>query len=262
MGVAPYFAAVSVRTAASDVTSRIGVLDALRDGCGGLRIGVVTYLADIATGLASGLAVIDRDLWVVTTDLDVHLTESVVEGPVRVDASVVRAGATTVVAALTIHDDGVGRRIGGGTATFRPFTFDFDRAILEAPIGVERRHDVGVEVTRTRLVDDLGFRVAEDGSVAVEVEGWLLNPWGMLHGGVTASLIDVAAEVAGSTALGRAARATGQMVRFLSPARVGPVRAVPTVLSVGDDGTTIVEVRVVDTGADDRLTAIGTVTLV
>jgi uncharacterized protein (TIGR00369 family) len=259
--VSAYFAALSVRTAAAEVTSSLEVTDALRDQRGALRIGAVTYAVDIATGLASGLAVIDRDLWVVTTDLDVHMTEPVVDGPVRIDASAVRAGATTVVAAFSVHDDGTGRQVGGGTATFRPFAFEFDRAMLDTPIGVERRHDIGVEVDRTRLVDDLGFEVGEDGSATVAVDGWLRNPWGMLHGGVTACLIDVAAELAGSAALGRPARATGEMVRFVAPSRVGPVRAVPTVLSLGDDGRVLVEVRVIDTGADDRLTAIGTVTL-
>ncbi len=261
LGLAAYFAAVSMRTAELEVSSTIEVHDALRDERGALRIGAVAYIADIATGLVSGLAVIDRDLWVVTTDLDVHVTESVVDGPVRVHASTVRAGATTAVAAFTVHDEGTGRVVGGGTGTFRPFTFDFDRAMLATPIGVERRHDVGVVVDRTRVVDDLGFRLGEDGSVEVSVEGWLRNPWGMLHGGVIGCLVDVSAEVAGSAALGRAARATSEMIRFLAPGRVGPVRAVPEVLA-SDDRSALVEVRLVDTGADDRLVAIGTVTLV
>ncbi len=260
LDLAAYFAAVSVRTAELEVSSTIEVHDALRAAHGALRIGAVTYIADIASGLVSGLAVIDQDLWVVTTDLDVHVTEAVVDGPVRVHSSTVRAGATTAVAAFTVHDEGSGRVVGGGTGTFRPFPFEFDRAMLDTPIGVERRHDIGVTVERSRLIDDLGFTVGEDGSISVEVEGWLRNPWGMLHGGVTGCLVDVAAEVAGSAALGRTSWAASETVRFLAPARVGPVRAEPRVLAVAD-GTALVEVRVLDAGADDRLTAIGTVTV-
>lgn len=258
--VAGYFGAVSIRNDETSVSTRLEVRDDLRDASGALRTGAATFAVDMATGLAMGLAVLDRDLWVVTTDLDVHLTAPVTAGPLRVDVDVLRAGATTAVSAFSLHDEGEGRTVGGGTATGRPFPFEFDRSFVDVPVGRPLRYDDGITVPRGPLVSQLGFGVGEDGSVTVGIADWLRNPWGILHGGVTACLVDVAAEVAGSTTLGRPVRVTSELVRYLAPGRVGPVRAVPSVLAVGD-GRALAEVRVRDEGADGRLIAIGTSTL-
>ena len=72
----------------------------------------------------------------------------------------------------------------------------------------------------------------------------LLNPWGMLHGGVTAMLVDLAVEAT-----------TGHVVddlhlRYLRPGRVGPIRATATRL-----GPRTVRAVVSDEGADGRVVA-------
>jgi uncharacterized protein (TIGR00369 family) len=255
-----YFHVVTIRDDERALSTRLEVRDDLCDERGALRIGAVTYAVDVATGIACGVAVLDRDLWVVTTDLDVRLTAPVAVGPLRVDAEVLRAGATTAVAAFSLHDEGAGRAVGGGTATGRPFTFEFDRSYLEVPIGREFSGPPHDERVRSEpIAAKLGFRPGEDGSMEVDLAPWLRNPWGILHGGVTACLIDAAGEVGAATALGGPVRATSELVRYLAPAKVGPVRAVPQVLAV-DDGRALVEVRVVDVGADGRLVAVGTVT--
>jgi uncharacterized protein (TIGR00369 family) len=253
-----YFNAVTIRADEHSLSTRLDVRHELCDHGGSLRIGAVSYAVDVATGIASGLAVLDRDLWVVTTDLDVHLTLPVTVGPLRVDVEVLRAGATTAVAAFALHDEGDGRQVGGGTATGRPFPFNFDRSFLQMPIG-QPIGAVDDDRTRHPMVTEFGCRIGEDGSVEVDIADWLRNPWGILHGGVTACLIDVAGEVAGSTALGAPVRATSELVRYLAPGRVGPVRAVPRVLAV-DDRRALVEVRVVDHGAENRLVAVGSLT--
>ncbi len=255
-----YFGARTIRADETTLSTRLEVRDQLLDDSGALRIGAVTFAVDVATGIAAGVAVLDRDMWVVTTDLEVHLTAPVTVGPLRVDVDLLRAGATTAVAAFSLHDEGADRAVGGGTATGRPFAFEFERRFLEIPIGQEFRGPVGeAAVGADPIATTLGFRVGEDGSVEVDLQGWLRNPWGILHGGVTACLIDLAGEVAASAALGHGVRATSEMVRYLAPAKVGPVRGVPRVLAV-DDRRALVEVRVVDAGADDRLVAVGTVT--
>ncbi len=250
--------AVSVRTGDSTVSTTLDVRDSLLDDHGSLRIGVISYTVDIATGLAMGAAVLDRDLWVVTTDLDVHLTTPVRAGPLRIEVAVLRAGETTAVSSFSLHDDGQGHTIGGGTATGRPFPFKFDRAHLPQRLGERLDHSQGHKPTGRHLIRDLGLRVGEDGSVEVDLEDWLRNPWGILHGGVTACMIDVAGDVTGSATLGGPVQPLGEMVRYLAPGRVGPVIAIPTVLSV-DDARALIDVRVVDAGADRRLLAIGTV---
>jgi uncharacterized protein (TIGR00369 family) len=251
--------AVSVWSGDSTLSTTLGVRDSLLDGHGSLRIGVISHTVDLATGLAMGVAVLDRDQWVVTTDLDVHLTRPVRTGPLRVEVEVLRAGETTTVSAFSLHDDGLGRPVGGGTATGRPFPFKFDRTVLERRLGepLGQSQDGG-SPPGGDLVGELGFRLGEDGSVEVELADWLRNPWGILHGGVTACMVDVASELRGSAVLSRPVQPVGQMIRYLAPGRVGPIVAVPTELSI-DDGQALVETRVVDAGADRRLLAVGTV---
>lgn len=266
-GVSSYFDAVNYRADESSLCTRLAVRDDLRDATGALRIGAVTYAVDIATGIATGLAVLDRDEWVVTTDIDVVLTAPIIDGPLRVDAEVVRAGATTAVAAVTLTDEGAGeRRVGGGTATTRPFAFPFDRSVLHFPIGVELRFDRDrSEVTGEPMATRLGFRrVAPDpvlgaGVIDLELVDWVRNPWGILHGGVTACMVDVAAEAAGEAAFGGPVRCEGALVRYLAPAKVGPVRAVPHLVA-RQGGRALVEVRVTDEGAG-RVAALATLTV-
>jgi acyl-coenzyme A thioesterase PaaI-like protein len=251
---------VSTRTGERTLRSSLPVTELLADRRGRLRMGALTYGVDVATGMAMGSAVLAQDLWVVTTDLDVHLAAPVWTGTVRIDVEVLRAGATTAVAAFSLYDDGSGRTVGGGTATGRPFPFAFDRSFLEIPVGtaVDRAQGRPTgEVPAPDLVAALGMRVGEDASVEVDVADWLRNPWGILHGGVTACLVDVAADLAGSTALGRDAWSSGQMLRYLAPGRVGPVRAVPSVRAI-DGARALIETRVHDVGAEGRLLAVGT----
>jgi uncharacterized protein (TIGR00369 family) len=259
--LADHFGTVSTRTGERTVSTVMDVRDDLRDAGGALRMGAAAYAVDVATGQALGLAVVDQDLWVVTTDLDCHLVAPVVDGPLRVEAEVVRAGATTAVARFSLHDDGRGGVVGGGTVTCRPFPFEFDPAILQMPIGEVRRHGAAEGVERRPLAAHLGLRPGEDGSVEIDIVDGVRNPWGILHGGATACLVDVAAEAAGAAALGRPGRVCSQLVRFLAPGRVGPARAEPRVVAVAD-GRALVEVAVRDTGAEGRLLAVSTLTVV
>lgn len=258
--LADHFGTVSTRTGERTMSATLDVRDDLRDAAGALRMGVVSYAVDVSTGQALGLAVLEQGLWVVTTDMDVHVVDAVVDGPLRVDAEVVRAGATTAVAWFSLHDEGAGCEVGGGTVTCRPFPFEFDRGILEMAIGEVRRHGAEPPQDRRPLAAYLGVRVGEDATVELDVTDGVRNPWGILHGGATACLVDLAGEAAGSAALGRPGRVRSQLVRYLAPARVGPVRGVPRVVAVGDDRA-LVEVEVVDTGADGRRVAVATLTV-
>jgi uncharacterized protein (TIGR00369 family) len=210
-----------------------------------------------------GVAVLADEQWVVTTDVDVRVVAPVTAltgGPLRVDAAVLRAGATTAVSSFTLHDEGTGQIVGGGTCTGRPFPFEFDRKLLDVPIGVRRAQAPAASDTAESMAAFLGLRIAEGGAVEVDIDDWLRNPWGILHGGVTACLVDVSAEAAGIAALGRPARVADTTIRFLAPGRVGPARAIPRVLSTGD-GTALVEVKVTDAGAGGRLLAVASATV-
>lgn len=261
--VSSYFPTVTIRKDERSLSTRLPLRPGLRDSAGALRIGAAMFAVDVATGIASGVTVLERDMWVVTTDLDVHLTAPVDTGPLRVEVEVLRSGATTVVAAFSLHDDGADRPVGGGTATSRPFPATFDRSRLAFPVGEEFSTATGgptVSPTDAApIAAQLGFVQDEDGSVQLVIDDRLRNPWGILHGGVTGCLVDAAGELAASAAVGGPVRVASQLVRYLAPGRVGPVRGEPRVIAVQHGGA-LVEVRVVDQGADRRLIAVGSLT--
>lgn len=89
----------------------------------------------------------------------------------------------------------------------------------------------------------------------------LCGPAGSLEGGVVATLADVAGATACARALGHTLVATEHVsISYLAPGRVGPFRAVGTVLRAGRDQA-VSEVRVSDAGKDDRLMAVALVTV-
>ena len=106
-----------------------------------------------------------------------------------------------------------------------------------------------------KLADFLGTRAVADDALAIDVTEQLRNPWGILHGGATAALVDLAARHATG---GRAT--TDTVLHFLAPGRVGPVTARVATVGARADGT-LVRVEVRDEGADDRLMAIAVATV-
>jgi uncharacterized protein (TIGR00369 family) len=91
----------------------------------------------------------------------------------------------------------------------------------------------------------------------------LRNPWGILHGGAVAVLVDVAScRAVRSSATpptdGTGLAAADTVLHYLRPARVGPIEARCQVLG-GPTGSTLVRVVVHDAGAGDRVVALGSV---
>jgi uncharacterized protein (TIGR00369 family) len=100
----------------------------------------------------------------------------------------------------------------------------------------------------------LGAHPVDTNTVEMPLAETLRNPWGILHGGAVASLVDVSAEhVTGGTT-------TDVVLHFLAPNRVGPVRATAVPIGAGRraDGT-VMRVEVRDVGAD-RVTALAIAT--
>jgi uncharacterized protein (TIGR00369 family) len=97
--------------------------------------------------------------------------------------------------------------------------------------------------------------------IDMDIRPDLRGPAGSLEGGVIATLVDVAGATAVAFASGGQLVATEHInVSYLAPGRVGPVRATGNVLRLGrHDG--VAEVRIVDSGLDNRLMAVGTVTV-
>lgn len=112
--------------------------------------------------------------------------------------------------------------------------------------------------------DEIVHRQPEQGSGVAVVEVDLIDsmrgPGGSLHGGIIATLIDVAGANAVARESGRPLATTTSSISYLSAARVGPIRAEASVLRLGTNHG-VAEVRVYDLGKDRRLIAVGLLTL-
>jgi uncharacterized protein (TIGR00369 family) len=113
------------------------------------------------------------------------------------------------------------------------------------------------------LFDGLPHRIsAGDGGAVIELDltDDVRGPGGSLHGGVLASLMDVAGALAVTRTSSRVGATSALSVSYLAGARVGPIRAAAEVLRVGASHG-VAEVRVHDAGKGDRLVAVGHVTV-
>jgi uncharacterized protein (TIGR00369 family) len=110
--------------------------------------------------------------------------------------------------------------------------------------------------------DQLAHRhldVGDASVVEIDVTDDLRGPAGSLHGGLVATLADVAGATAVTRATNRPVVTASVSVQYLSAGRVGPIRATGTVLRTSDT-LGVAEVRVVDVGKDSRLMAVAHVT--
>lgn len=243
------------------LVGRAPIDDHLRHPAGGLRTGALLALVDTLGGFVAGLSILPR--WVVTTNLLLEVGTFEQAGPLRLDARVLRRGRHAVVAAIDVTDEG---RTGPtpaapvASAVITCTVLDPGAMVLEfeRPVALE----VPPPVEDPPPFEEF-FPVAPagDGATRLRFADHLRNPWGILHGGAMAALVDVAAERAA------VARAPGGWacadvgLHFLQPVREGPAEARPTVLGVRPDAA-VVRVDVYDVGAADRHAGHATVSLV
>jgi uncharacterized protein (TIGR00369 family) len=120
-------------------------------------------------------------------------------------------------------------------------------------------------VTDDNFLRHIGLRMKRDDGdgnaiAEIDIRPDLVNNAGFLQGGIVATIIDCAAGIAASRATGSMKTFTADMnVHFLAPGKVGPVRAVGSVLRQGKTSV-VTEVRVYDVGAEDRLMSVATLT--
>ena len=88
----------------------------------------------------------------------------------------------------------------------------------------------------------LGVQTVDDLTIEMPLADVLRNPWGILHGGALASLVDLAAVHATDGV------STDVVLHYLAPNRVGPVRASVQVIGARADGK-VLRVEVRDEGA-------------
>jgi uncharacterized protein (TIGR00369 family) len=244
----------------SSVGGRAPVDANVRGPGGGLRTGGLLTNLDTLGGFTSGLAVLPQ--WIVTTSLLVTVSDLTHVGPLRFHANVLRRGRSSVVTAIDVRDEGADdREVAAATMTCavldpKGMTLEFERPVV-----------VPMSPPPPDPVPPTEFFSIESGSGPVtrmELEDRLRNPWGILHGGAVAMLADEAATRAVVGVPGAAgpngAAAADVVLHYLRPVKVGPVEARCTVLG-SSAGRTTVRVAVHDIGADDRMTNLGTVTV-
>ena len=191
---------------------------------GGVRTGALLTMLDNVGGLNGGLAALP-DGWVVSTNLAARVVELAHVGPLRLDSGVLRRGRNNVV---TERADP--RRGRSATRSSRAVC---SRPRSSCPRTVRRSGAVRSCSTRAVGRADRSARRSPTGSACGPSATTrsrsistteLRNPWGILHGGVVATLVDLAAEHATG-----GGHTTDVVLHFLAPNRVGPVRA-PRVL--------------------------------
>lgn len=246
---------------------------------GAASVGLIVSAIDIAT--AEPALASCRPDWTTTQDLSVHATGRIVEGPVVVDAQLVRVGKKAIIVSASVYDghgvddfDALRRSIDAGPlppgagptlaarglVTFAriPGTSvtgmdDYDPSLW---IGQVRRrtHD---RPPQGSLHERMNLRIvdAEHGVVELPLTRYVTNLIGTIFGGAQAALLQVAAEV-----MRPGLEATDLQIHYLAKVKVGPARTRGSVSRDARDHS-VVTVELVDAGNDDRLLALATVLL-
>lgn len=246
------FTGVELReTDEAHITGRAAAADHLRAPDGRLRAGALMTIIDSVGGLCGGLAALP-DGWVVTTNLSCRIVSAVATGPLRIESGVLRTGRNNVVTDVTIYDEGAdATTLAAGVLTSSILVPEGGPPAWERPVVITRFVDNALP-SPPPIPEWLGSRAVDQNTLEIDLAPRLRNPWGILHGGVTSMLIDLAAEHVTE------AMPSDVVLHFLAPNRVGPVQAIARVLGTRSDGS-VVRVEVRDVGAD-RVTAIGIVT--
>jgi uncharacterized protein (TIGR00369 family) len=240
------------REGAASVAGHAPAPPYLRAPDGTIAMGALLGLADSVAGLCGGLAALPG--WVVSTNLMLRAADLDVVGPLALRADVLRAGRNAVVTEVHVRDAGADDRlVADGVLTSAVLVPDGGPPVYERPLVLTAPT---LDPTSTpALADFLGTRARDADTLTIELTEQLRNPWGILHGGVTAALVDLA----GRHATGGSAT-TDTVLHFVAPGRVGPVTARVVEVGTRADGV-LVRVEVRDVGASDRLMALAVATV-
>jgi acyl-coenzyme A thioesterase PaaI-like protein len=258
----------------------------IRSAAGSASVGVLATLVDVITSMPA-IASSDGD-WTATQSLGLHAIGWLVDGPIVVDASLIRVGTKVVVVAADLWDahgldddealldafearsGGAGHRVspttgptlaGRSLITFArlPRASGGDFAAAYDPLSlmgkVVRRHFGPIPADP--IWDRVGIEVVDASRGVLEIERvpYITNSIGTINGGALAIAIERAAELMRPGHV-----ATDLQIQYLSQMRAGPARTRGTVSrDTGDHSVATIEV--LDHGADDQVLALATVTM-
>jgi len=249
----------------SAIGGRVPVDPLQRSAGGGLRTGGLVGCIDSLGGFLCGISVLPD--WVVTTSVMTTVARLSHQGPLRLDGRVLRRGRNSVVAALGVIDEGNDdREVAAATMTCAVLDPGDRNLHVERPFAAPMaRYDPQALAPE----EFFGIEPGADSVTRLHVVDRIRNPWGILHGGALAVLVDVAAcraaeaDLSTSSPMGRDHRvaAVDTVLHFLRPVKVGPLEARCQVLGSRNDRT-LVRVAVHDVGVADRMVTLGSVEVV
>jgi acyl-coenzyme A thioesterase PaaI-like protein len=207
-----------------------------------VRGAVLVMLVDMGAGYEAEMHA-ERD-WSFTADLSVRrspVPTSRIEG-----VPVVQRAGRTISIDMPLRDAD-GAPTAHGIATFT--------RVAMRP-GDPPRPDYPVDSVGAFVDGDIDLEEAlaareTAAGLDVDLHSTLLNPAGVLQGGVAALIAEIAAQRVVERELGGPHVVAGIDVRYVNMGRVGPIRAV--VRSIGRPDDASVVVKLLDTGANDRV---------
>jgi len=214
---------------------------------GVIRASVLAYVVDAIAGLNIDGA---PDTWSFTTDLSIRTVPLVEAGVVTATHRVLREGRRSVTCDvdMTTSVDGAEARVGAGSIGFARVPIrpgDPDKFVVTPEMAPGLFEHLPF---LDRPVREAAGVVAVDpaaGVLEMAVRPDVQNPAGTLQGGMVALLVESAAEEFAAAATGRPMVVVDLDIRFLTAARVGPVRSEARLL--GPSPTDAIEVRLHDT---------------
>jgi acyl-coenzyme A thioesterase PaaI-like protein len=247
------------------------VTDAVRDPSGAAGLGYFVALVDVNTAMPALCA--SHPDWIATADLMLHEAVPLVQGPAILESNLSRAGSRLIVVGIDIYDgegmsdlselsDSIGhRRVATGLVTFArvPAATSAASGVFDplGGIGQRRRMEPAGGVPTEPLLERIGLTVvdAEHGVVELASTPYVHNSRGRINGGVLGMVFQGAAEAAAPGYVG-----SDLHIHYLAGARRGPVRTSTDLVRAADDHV-VCRVEAIDTGADDLVLAVATVTL-
>ena len=243
------------------------VQDHLVDSDGRLGTGLLASIADSIGGMTSGLACLPD--WIVTTNLTLRRAPDALAGPrgtgsLTLDTRILRRGRSSVVGRTDVTDQ-AGNPVATTWMTCAVLTPAGGPPPFTRPVRLDHREVPDDPVFRTSPEEFFALGAGErPGFAVLDVSDRLRNPWGILHGGSVAVVLDAAARSLVASVPAPVPTpgviVTDLVIHYLSPGRVGPVHAVAE--AIGTRGAEVtVRISVRDHGADDRLMALAIATV-
>lgn len=180
------------------------------------------------------------------------------------DASVIRAGKTSVVVDAGIYEVNENSAhqistIGSAMMTFSRLIRRDDTPVLQADDNLNNKINfaIGGSGLTQSIIDKIGVIIINGAKGVIELKSssYIRNSFNVVHGGMIAVLSDTAGQITAREATGRPMVTSDLTIHYLAQGKYGPFRTRAKILRITDD-TVLTRIELIDRGADDRLISI------